>query len=146
MSGNEIKSIELAKELDLKPTEVVKLLGQIKAKEFKKGTTNVKMTAEEADGIRQLIGTKKAAGTPATPLSGAALPTKGPQAAAPKAEPEKKKVSKPFEPVKVDIEKHAEDEKEVFAESAPEEGGLAIAPPLVVTEEYDEVKLPDRFK
>ncbi len=144
MSGNEIKSIELAKELNLKPTEVVKLLGQVMAKEFKKGTTNVKMTAEEAEKIRQLTGPKKAPGIRETPPSGEALPPKGPQAL--RAEHIKKKAGKPLEPARPEVEKHAESEKEFFPETAAEEVGLAIAPPLVVTEEDDEVKVPDRFK
>ncbi len=144
MSGNEINSRELAKELDLKPTEVVKLLGQIKNKEFKKGTTNVKMTAEEADRVRQLTKTKPVAVAPKAAPSAEALPKKVPQAGVPKVEPARKKVHKQLEPAKPDIAKHDESKKEVF-ETAPEEVVPVIAPPAV-TEEYDEDKVPDRFK
>lgn len=52
MSGNEIKSTELAKELGIKATDIVNMLGRIRGAEYKKGTTNVKLSAEEAAKIR----------------------------------------------------------------------------------------------
>ena len=51
-SRHEIKSLELAKELDLKPSEVVKLIERIRGVTFKAGTSNVQCTPEEAAKIR----------------------------------------------------------------------------------------------
>src|SRR5208337_4242635 len=76
--------------------------------------------------------------------SAEALTNKAPQEGAPKAEPARKKFHKPFEPAKPAVAKPDESEKEVF-ETAPEEGVPSIAPPAVA-EEYDEDKVPDRFK
>lgn len=52
MSANEIKTAELAKELGVKSTDVVKALGKLRGIEYKKGTTNLKMTIDEAEKIR----------------------------------------------------------------------------------------------
>ena len=145
MSGNEIKSTELAKELDLKASDVVRLLGRIRNTEFKKGTTNVRITAEEADKIRELAVAKKVQEVRES-TSAEAQPHKKPEAAAPKAELVKKKVHKAHEPAKADFVKRTESEKEVFTEVEAEEAGLAAAAPPGVTEEDEEVKVPDRFK
>lgn len=55
MSTGEIKSTELAKELGIKSTEVVTILGEIRNIHFKKGTTNIKLTVEESEKIRSII-------------------------------------------------------------------------------------------
>lgn len=60
MPGKEIKSTELAKELkesgiNIKSTDVVRELARMRGVEFKKGTTLVKITIEEADRIRQIF-------------------------------------------------------------------------------------------
>ncbi len=151
MSVNEIKSLELAKELDLKPSEVVKRVERIRGVEFKKGTSNVKITAEEATRIRaeeadkaaELAGKKKKAPEMHERPSAETQPQKKPE---PKAEHVKKKVHKVTEPAEADLAKLPESKKEVIAEVEAEEVGLAVAPPLVVSEEDEEVKVPDRFK
>ncbi|NTU43073.1 MAG: translation initiation factor IF-2, partial [Nitrospirales bacterium] len=55
MPVNEIKSTDLAKDLGVKSTDVVKELGRIRGAEYKKGTTNLKLTAEEAEKIREIF-------------------------------------------------------------------------------------------
>ncbi|GER92903.1 translation initiation factor IF-2 [hot springs metagenome] len=60
MLDKEIKSTELAKELkesgiNIKATDVVRELARMRGVEFKKGTTLVKLTIEEADRIRQIF-------------------------------------------------------------------------------------------
>src|SRR5208337_221472 len=145
MSGNEIKSTELARELNLKASDVVKLLGRIKDTEFKKGTTNVRITAEEADKIRELAGAKKVQEARERP-SAEAPPQKKPEPGAPKAELVKKKVHKAYEPAKADSARRTEAKKDVPAEVEAEEAGLGAAAPPVVSEEDEEVKVPDRFK
>ncbi|MGO9015893.1 MAG: translation initiation factor IF-2 [Dissulfurispiraceae bacterium] len=154
MSGSETKSLELAKELDLKPSEVVKRVERIRGVEFKKGTSNVKITAEEAAKIRaqeagkaaELAGKKKKAPEVRERPSAETQPKKKPEGGAPKAEPVKKKVHKAHEPAVADLEKPTESKQEVYAEVEAEEVGLAVAAPPVAAEEDEEVKVPDRFK
>lgn len=141
MSGNEIKSAELAKELELKPSEVVRQVGLIRGLEFKKGTTNVKITSEEADKIREMSGkTKKAPDMPGKP-SGEGLQTK--MAESPEVKPElaKKRVQKTQAPAgEENVEAAA---PEVIAEQEP---AAVVVPALPGVEEDEEVKVPDRFK
>lgn len=66
MSGAELKSAELAKELGVKATEVVSALAKIRNTEFKKGTTNIKITTSEAEQIREIFA-KPAKQTPLQP-------------------------------------------------------------------------------
>src|SRR5208283_5805735 len=101
MSGNEIKSTELARELNLKASDVVKLLGRIKDTEFKKGTTNVRITAEEAVKIREMARVEKVHEVPARPPAEAPSQKK-PAVDAPKEELVKKKVHKANESAKAD--------------------------------------------
>src|SRR5208337_4903222 len=123
MSGSEIKSLELAKELDLKPSEVVKRVERIRGVEFKKGTSNVKITAEEAAKIRaeeaakagESAGKKGKVQAVREKPSAVAPPQKKPEGGAPKAELVKKKVHKAPEPPKADLAKRTESKKEVFA-------------------------------
>jgi translation initiation factor IF-2 len=132
MSGNEIKSTELAKELNLKASDVVKLLAKIKNAEFKKGTTNVRITLEEAAKIREL----------------AAVMEKAPETTE-KPAAEKKRTPKAdvsLKPAKPDIADEAEGEKDVLTEEAPKETVMAEVPLVVVPEEEEEVTVPDRFK
>ncbi|MBF0558546.1 MAG: translation initiation factor IF-2 [Nitrospirae bacterium] len=149
MQGSETKSAELAKELNLKPSEVVKQLGQIRGAEFKKGTTNVKVTSEEAAKIREMNRPKKEAEKPVKPAADVALPKKT-ESVISKPEPVKKKVHKAETPVKVEPVVHNEEPIDITVpEVAPEPEipeVVAAVPPLVVAEEDDEVKVPDRFK
>ena len=131
MSGNEIKSTELAKELNLKASDVVKLLAQIKNAEYKKGTTNVKITIEEAAKIRELTsGLKEAPEVHEKPAAG----------------PVKKKIHAAYKAIKAEIAKPAENKKEALPEVTAEEESAALTPPLAAVEEEEEVKVPDRFK
>lgn len=59
MSSGDIKSTELAKELGIKATDVVREVGRLRNIELKKGTTNIKLSADEADKIREIFGKKK---------------------------------------------------------------------------------------
>ncbi|MCX8029961.1 MAG: translation initiation factor IF-2 [Thermodesulfovibrionales bacterium] len=53
MSDKEIKTTELAKELGVKATEVVKALEKLLGVQYKKGTTNLKIKSEDAEKIRE---------------------------------------------------------------------------------------------
>ncbi|MBI3592621.1 MAG: translation initiation factor IF-2 [Nitrospirae bacterium] len=140
------KSAELAKELNLKATEVVKMLGKIKGVEYKKGTTNVKLSAEEADKIRETSGQKKKAPEakkkPAERAPARKLPEREIKTEAAKKE-EKPRVAP--EPVKKEEPKEVVEEKPVEAVSE-EETELPVEALPVVTEEEEELKVPDRFK
>ncbi|MGD0283842.1 MAG: hypothetical protein ABSB95_15960, partial [Dissulfurispiraceae bacterium] len=154
MPGSEIKSIELAKELNLKPSEVVKLVERIRGVEFKKGTSRVNITAEEATKIRageaakagEPAGKKKKAPEIHEKISAEAPRREKPEGGAPKAEPVIKKVRKVHEPAPAEPAKPVEIEKEVFAEITVEEETIVPTPPLVLAEDEEEAKVPDRFK
>lgn len=53
MSDKSIRSLELAKELGVKPTEIIKMVEKLRNTQFKKRTTNIKLEPEEAEKIRQ---------------------------------------------------------------------------------------------
>lgn len=53
MSSKGITSIELAKELGVKSTEIVRFVEKLRNTEFRKGTTNIKIDIDEADRIRE---------------------------------------------------------------------------------------------
>lgn len=57
MSDKALRSIELAKQLGVKPTEIVKIVEKIRNVQFKKGTTNIKIESEEIDKIREILKT-----------------------------------------------------------------------------------------
>ncbi|MCL0084581.1 translation initiation factor IF-2 [Thermodesulfovibrionales bacterium] len=59
MTNKEVKSIELAKELEMRPTEIVKALESARGMKFKKGTTNIKLSDEEAKKIREMFSSAK---------------------------------------------------------------------------------------
>lgn len=58
MSSGEIKSTELAKEFGVKATDIVREVARLRNVELKKGTTNIKLSAEEATRIREIFGKK----------------------------------------------------------------------------------------
>ncbi len=128
MSEKELKSTELAKELGIKSTEIVRKLGIIRGIEFKKGTTLVKLTSEEADKIRSLI-------------QGVEVETYEKEAV--KQEPiiinEDKQIKGP-EPV-AEIEP-LEEQKEIYTAEPTVLQDITTALP----EEEVEEKIPDRFK
>jgi len=53
MADKSITSIELARELGVKPSEIVKLVEELRKVQFKKRTTNIRIEPEEAEKIRQ---------------------------------------------------------------------------------------------
>ncbi len=53
MADKSITSIELARELGVKPSEIVKLVEELRRVQFKKRTTNIRIEPEEAEKIRQ---------------------------------------------------------------------------------------------
>lgn len=151
MSDNEIKSTELAKELGVKATEIINAIGKLRSIEYKKGTTNVKLSAEEAGKIRAL-------------LSAAAKPVpekKSPkQAPAPKAaetvrehkkekhEPKKEHVSAPKPAVVKPVAAQPpvpQIPEEVLIETETEPEAL-LSPIITDSAEEAEVEVPDRFK
>lgn len=164
MSG-EIKSTELARELGLKSTDVVKMLGKIKGTEFKKGTTNVKLSTEEAEKIRKMAAHK---GTPAVKVK---PPVKSPpvrtdeKAAAVKETvvarhekpktAEKKEASIVEEKGKAEIRRpHKEElkapvetkEEEIETAAFTEEPEPADKLQVLAIPEEEEIAVPDRFK
>ncbi len=52
MPSNEVSTIKLAKELGVKPSLLVKEVERLRGVEFKKNTTNIKLTEEEAESLR----------------------------------------------------------------------------------------------
>lgn len=56
MSSGDIKSTELAKELGVKATDIVREVGKLRNVELKKGTTNIKLSAEEVIKIKEIFG------------------------------------------------------------------------------------------
>jgi translation initiation factor IF-2 len=121
MDSSEIKSIELAKELGVKATDIVREVAKLRGVELKKGTTNIKITTEEAEKIRNIFVPKKEA----TKEEG--IPSKEEI----KIEEEKKQITTPIESeieeaIIPATEVSKEIEKEIFEE--------------------ENITIPDRFK
>ncbi len=55
MSDKSIRSIELAKQLGVKPIEIVKIIEQIRNVQFKKGTSNIKIEEEEIEKVKEAL-------------------------------------------------------------------------------------------
>jgi translation initiation factor IF-2 len=127
MSDNEIKSTDLAKELGVKATDVVKELGKIRKIEYKKGTTNVKVSAEEAEKVREIFGPKRVS------IQAEAAPVKK------KIKAEKK--PEPVSPVKETAKIEHEIKDETIEEMAVEE-----KPQIIPILEEEDITIPDRFK
>lgn len=70
MSFQETKSTDLAKELGVKSTEIVQELGKIRRIEYKKGTTNIRLSDDEVEKLR-LVFAKKQASAKKTAVSDA---------------------------------------------------------------------------
>ncbi len=124
MSIKEIKTTELAKELGIKATEVVKALEKLKGIQYKKGTTNLKLTPEDVEALRNYF--KKEAPPPA------------------EAKPVEEKLKIPEKKPSV-LEKPLElKETAVEPQKKKEDVVLKEKPSIVADEE--ETKIPDRFK
>ncbi len=158
MSNTEIKSTELAKELGVKATEVVKELGKMRHIEYKKGTTNLKLGADEAEKVKAAFKQQKAPAA-AKKAPEQAAPKKLPEKAAEKPErkPEKRveakeeKSGKIVGPARKDrAEKPVEMKTgEAEASSIPVEDVEQLEttlPAAPVAEDDEEIKVPDRFK
>jgi translation initiation factor IF-2 len=123
MDSSEIKSIELAKELGVKATDIVREVAKLRGIELKKGTTNIKITTEEAEKIRNIFVPKKEA----TKEEG--IPSK--EEIKIEEEEEKKQITTPIESeieeaIIPATEVSKEIEKEIFEE--------------------ENITIPDRFK
>lgn len=127
MSNKEIKTTELARELAVKATDVVKALEKLKGVQYKKGTTNLKLSSEDAEVIREYFEKQKTTPDMHEPSEAGVIK-------------EKDKVieRKPPVPQKtIDI-------KELASEQEKEEIIAPVQPPVITDE--DETKIPDRFK
>lgn len=156
MPDKEIKSTELAKELkesgvNVKSTDIVRELSRLRGVEFKKGTTLIKLSFEEADRIRQIFRPVKVA----KPHKEKAAPAKEARIEKKEAEKiekvEKAKIAeKPGKIEKVEkiekIEKRPEPFKTAVKEEEKIEVEKEIVPPIVIPEDEVETKIPDRFK
>lgn len=133
MPSDEIKTTELAKELGVKATQVVKALEKLLGVQYKKGTTNLKIKAEDAQKIKEMLKAEREPEQLVKP---------------PKLEPPNE-VSKKLER-KIDIQKEEpskelESKKEKLLEEEKEEP--VFEPPIpIITPEEEEPKIPDRFK
>ncbi|MEW5744694.1 MAG: translation initiation factor IF-2 [Nitrospirota bacterium] len=174
MSSEEIKSTELARELGVKATDVVKAAGELRNIDYKKGTTNVKLSADEVEKIRAILGVQQApprrAPAAPAPVKRAAKeePARKEQKEAPARKPEvspagqpekriadKQKVERPAaEKPAPAAERHKERPAVIkplepipvpAEEEAAPSGVTAAAAPATAYEEA-ELKVPDRFK
>ncbi len=59
MSDKSIRSIELAKQLGVKPIEIIKIIEQIRNVQFKKGTSNIKIEEEEIEKVKEAFSKEK---------------------------------------------------------------------------------------
>lgn len=152
MPDKEIKSTELAKELGIKATDVVKELGKLRGTEYKKSTTNVKLSVQEADRIREIFNSAKIS-KPKDKTSTLKESRAGGEIerleTAEKTEPVTKaekleKIEKIEETQKVGPEIKLPEESE--GESISQEVAEIATQPIAIPEEEVEVKIPDRFK
>jgi translation initiation factor IF-2 len=165
MPTNEIKSAELAKELkeagiEVKSTDIVKELARIRGVEFKKGTTVVKLTPEEARKIKEAFKPSKVSKpkekAPAKEIKPARKIEEKPKKPEKKAEkpakpeeikkaehPEKPKAEMPVKPLLPEATVIKEEIKE---EPPAIETPVVEEPQIVLPEEVAESKIPDRFK
>lgn len=127
MSDKEIKSADMAKELGVKATDVVKELGKIRNIEYKKGTTNVKLSAEEAEKVREMFRHGKGS------IPAEVAPVKKRV----RAEKKLKPASHVKETVKIEHE---------IKDETIEELTIKEKPQIIPTLEEEDITIPDRFK
>ncbi len=170
MPNKEIKSTELAKELEVKSIDVVRELGKIRGVEFKKGTTLIKLSIEEADRIRQIFRPAKVVKPSEKIALTKAVTTKVKTEEKPeekKAEkikkikktdkvekiektkivekPEKIEKVKKIEKTEKQLEPSESTIKEEKIEVKEKETEISI-PEIIIPEEEVDTKIPDRFK
>lgn len=118
MSTKAVRSIELARELGVKPLEIVKFIEKIRNIQFKKGTTNIKVEPDEIDKIIKHF----------------------------KKETELEKIKEKEEkPVEL---KKTEEAKEITEETKELEEKKPATPKIIEEEikEEEELQLPGRFR
>ncbi|HEX8949724.1 MAG TPA: translation initiation factor IF-2 [Dissulfurispiraceae bacterium] len=159
MSNTEIKSTELAKELGVKATEVVKELGKLRRIEYKKGTTNLKLSAEEAERIKAAFRQQTAPAAPKGKAPERPEPAPAGKPAA-KVEQREERPGRPPEAFKKEKPKRIEETKprkpepeapRVLQEPEAEAPAAGeVEQPQAATpapgEYYEDIKVPDRFK
>lgn len=131
MSNNEVKTTELAKELGVKATEIVRALEKLSGVQYKKGTTNLKIKEENAEKIKELLKKEKTSSEPVKPLEPPSIKEK-------RKIPDRKLDTSKAEPVKKEIDlREGEKEREDVVFQPP--------PPITISDE-EEAKIPDKFK
>lgn len=157
MPDKEIKSTELAKELGIKATDVVKELGKLRGAEYKKSTTNVKLSVQEADKIREIFKPAKVS-KPEDKTATVKESRGGGEIERPEKAEKVELVTKAEKLEKIEkIEKiqkvGGEETKRETGTIEPEikipeeqEAAEIATQPIVIPEEEVEVKIPDRFK
>ncbi|MGO9614751.1 MAG: translation initiation factor IF-2 [Dissulfurispiraceae bacterium] len=150
MFTNDMKSTELAKEIGVKATLIVSALEELRGVQYKKGTTNVKLSADEAEKVKKAIGPQIVPPPTERPLEqapGEKMPETGEALPASPEETNMKGAEEGgiYEPSeKQGIEQLVE----------PEHSGLGISEEEIVPEvkqsipvaEEQEIELPDKFK
>lgn len=106
MSADGIKSADLARELEVKATDVVTAVARLRGAEYKKGTTNIKLSDEEAEQIRNLFAPKKPKKAVEKVKEAHPKPTVKPEIK-PEAKHEPKKEAVPHKEKKPEREPHA---------------------------------------
>ncbi len=135
MSNNEIKTTELAKELGVKATEIVRALEKLSGIQYKKGTTNLKIKTEEAEKIKEFLKKEKAPSITSKPVE-----------THPK---EKRKIieKKPYIPqtesAKEDFDLKEGRTKDILEKEQEE---VSESSATVITVDEEETKIPERFK
>jgi len=134
MSNNEVKTTELARELGVKATEIVRALEELKGVKYKKGTTNLKIVLEDAEKIKDLFKKQKPPLNALEPSEHSVIK-------------EKQKLSgkKPDVYQKGFIKKDIEAKEKVSEVGKEEKIAFPESPAAVVSDE-EEAKIPDRFK
>jgi translation initiation factor IF-2 len=143
MSVDGIKSADLAKELGVKATDVVTAVARLRVAEYKKGTTNIKLSDEEAVKIRNLF-------APKAPAKAVAIVEEAPpQPIKHDIKPEKRKETGPEKgiyPAKVKPESHKKEVGLQVAKPSEEQEILTPDAPVIAATEEEEVSIPDRFR
>ncbi len=159
MSADGIKSAELAKELGVKATDVVTAVAKLRGAEYKKGTTNIKLSDEEVKKIRNVFVTSKSAQAVEKVTEAHPKPIKQ-EIKKEVVSPKEKKPEREIPTIKVKPEPQKKEglkkeirEEDHRREAAPptmrpsvEEETLEPESPVIATAEEEEVAIPDRFR
>ncbi len=127
MSDKSVRSIELAKQLGVKPIEIVKLIEKIRNVQFKKGTTNIKIEEEEIEKVKKAFEKEEKIAKIEKP-----------------SEMEKREEKK--EELKIKKPSLPEEKKEIPKKEKAEITGKPQILEEEIKVEEDEITLPERFK